>query len=238
MEPAPRSRPTVPSARSVHHLVELQGRRWSREQARAAAPAAPSIAFARLGCAGAREVAERAALRLGFGFFGSEIVDQIAQDEGVNRALVAGLDERVRNSIERYVIDGFRRRSFAEIDYFRAVTRVVSTLAHRGHVVLLGHGAAAIADPAHALRILVVAPLEWRIARFAEHAGVSPDDARERLAVEDGGRSDFYRRNFDFDHAAPLNYDLVVNTAALGIDVAVQVVLAAYTGRFGDLTQR
>lgn len=210
----------------------MQGRRWARTLARTDAAAQPSIAIARLRYSGAHEVAQRVAEQLGFGFFGAEIVDQIAQDQGVSRDLVAGLDERVQNAIERYVIDGFRHRQYEESDYVRGVIRVISTLARRGRVVILGRGAAAIVDPAHALRVLVVAPKAWRTARLVEIHPTTAREASDRIDIEDRERHEFHRRSFHFDQTDPLVYDLVVNTASLGIAAAAATIVDAFRQRF------
>jgi cytidylate kinase len=222
------------ASQSIQQLVEMQGRRWARSLERVTAPREPSIAISRLRYSGAHEVAEKLAENLGYGFFGSEIVDEIAKDEGVRRELVAGLDERVQSAIERYVIDGFRHRKFAETDYLRAVTRVVSTIARRGKAVILGRGAAAIVDPAHALRVLVVAPLAWRSARLAEMQGLPREKAADRLALEDRERRDFHRRDFNFEQMDPVNYDVIVNTGSLGIEASTATILAAFHQRFKE----
>lgn len=220
------------TSQSIQSLVEMQGRRWARSLGQAAASPQPSVAIARLRYSGAHEVAQQVAEQLGFGFFGAEIVDQIAQDEGVSRDLVAGLDERVQNAIERYVIDGFRHRQFEESDYVRGVTRAISTLARRGRVVILGRGAPAIVDPAHALRVLVVAPKAWRAARFVEIHPTTTREANDRIDVEDRERQEFFRRSFRFDQLDPLAYDLVVNPASLGIAAAGSTIVEAFRQRF------
>jgi cytidylate kinase len=221
-------------SQSIQSLVEMQGRRWARSLGRSAATPEPSIAIARLRYSGAHEIAKQVAEQLGFGFFGTEIVDQIAQDEGVSRDLVAGLDERVQNAIERYVIDGFRHRQFEESDYVRGVTRVVTTLARRGHVVILGRGAPAIVDPAHALRVLLIAPKAWRAARLVEMHHTTIREAGDRIDVEDRERQEFYRRSFRLDQTDPLHYDLVVNTASLGIPASAATIVEAFRRRFAE----
>ena len=143
----------------------------------------------------------------------------------------AGL-ERVQNVIERYVIDGFRHRQFEESDYVRGVTRVVTTLARRGRVVLLGRGASAIVDPAHALRVFVVAPKAWRAARLIEMHPTTVRAADERIDLEDRERLEFNRRSFRVDPLDPLNYDLVVNTASLGIPASTATIVEAFRRRF------
>ena len=186
----------------------------------------------RLHYSGAHEIGEIVAERLGYGLFASEIVEEIAKSEGVQRALVAGLDERVESAIERYVIDGFHQRKFAEGDYMRGATRVISTLAHRGKAVIVGRGAAAIVDPAQALRVLVVAPVEWRRARFAERNKLPAHEAAARLEDEDKGRVQFYRRNLHFAQDDPVNYDLAVNVASLGVGPSAATIVEAFHRRF------
>ena len=219
-------------SQSIQSLVEMQGRRWAMSFGHAATIPQPSIAFARLRYSGAHEIAKQVAAQLGFGFFGAEVVEPIAEDEGVSRDLVAGLDERVQNVIERYVIDGFRHRQFEESDYVRGVTRVVTTLARRGRVVLLGRGASAIVDPAHALRVFVVAPKAWRAARLIEMHPTTVRAADERIDLEDRERLEFNRRSFRVDPLDPLNYDLVVNTASLGIPASTATIVEAFRRRF------
>jgi cytidylate kinase len=222
------------ASHSIQHLVERQGRRWAQSQPLGVKRYRPCVALSRLPYSGAHEVGSRVASRLDYGFFARELVDEIAKEEGVQRDLVAGLDEHVENAIERHVIDGFRRRKFSESDYARAVSRVVSTLAHRGAAVMLGRGAACIVSPEQALRVLVVAPADWRRARLAEIRKVSADEAAKRLAVEDQERAEFHRRIFHFQQDDPTNYDLVVNTATLGLGPAAAIIVESLHRRFHE----
>lgn len=222
------------ASHSIQHLVELQGRRWEQSQPHGVKRFKPCVVLSRLPYSGAHDVGGRVATRLDYGFFAREIVDEIAKEEGVQRDLVAGLDEHVENAIERHVIDGFRHKKFSESDYVRAVSRVVSTLSHRGAAVILGRGAACIVDPAQALRVLVVAPVEWRRARLAEIRKVSPEEAAKRLALEDQERAEFHRRSFQFQQDDPTNYDLVVNTATLGLGPAASIIVETLHRRFHE----
>ena len=222
------------ASHSIQHLVELQGRRWAQSQPLGVKRYRPCVALSRLPYSGAHDVGSRVAARLDYGFFAREIVDEIAKEEGVQRDLVAGLDEHVENAIERHLIDGFRHRRFNESDYVRGVSRAVSTLAHRGAAVILGRGAACIVPPEQALRVFVVAPVEWRRTRLAEIRKVSAEEAAKRLGVEDQERAEFHRRSFHFQQDDPTNYDLVVNTATLGIGPAASIIVEALHRRFHE----
>lgn len=218
---------------SIGELVERQARRWQKahEDAIQKAPK-PSVALSRLPYSGATEIAKKLGIRLDYGVFGREIVDQISSEEGVSKGLVAGLDEHVETTIERHILDGFRHRNFTESDYLRDAVRIVSTLGLRGNTIVLGRGGACILPVENTLRVLVVAPEEWRRDRLAEIHSISADEASTRLAHEDRGRAGFWKQNFGVDHTDPGLYDLVVNTGTLTIDGAVNLLEAAFKQRF------
>ena len=98
----------APAPRSLDQLVRHQVRRWQLEQARSG-PAEPRcIAISRHPGAGGAELGLRVADALGYAFFGIELVEEIARTQHVPRALVEGLDERLRDAAERFLGDSFR----------------------------------------------------------------------------------------------------------------------------------
>ena len=186
----------------------------------------------RLPFSGAEEVAHGLGGRLGYGVFGRQIVDQIAEEEGVSKTLVAGMDEHVESAIDRHVIDGFSRRKFTESDYLRDAVRIVSTLGMRGRTVVLGRGGASVLPQADTLRVLVVAPKEARQKRLAELDGISIDAAAERLEHADSQRAEFWRTNFNTDYLDPTSHDVVVNSESLGVAACVDVLAEAFSKKF------
>ena len=219
--------------RRLDQLVEHQVRRWEVERrATVPQPRAPSIALSRQPGSGAAELAHKVAEWLDYGFFGNEIVDQIAREEHVQRELVAGLDEHLRSAIDRYVLDFFRPGQFTENDYLRQLVHVVTTLGERGMAVVLGRGAPFILPPERALRVLVTAPVEARTEVIAERHQLSGDDARKHREHEDRERTQFLRHGFGVDPDDPSLYDLVVNTATLTSDAAGKIVIEALRRRF------
>jgi cytidylate kinase len=222
-----------PSPRSLDALVAYQVQRWAlEEQKRAPRGPLPCVAMSRLPHSGAGEVGKRVAESLGFGFFGIEIVDQIARERGIQRDLVEDVDERVRSAIDRWVIDAFRRQSFNESDYLRGVVRTVATLGERGLAVILGRGSPFILAKERTLRVLVVAPLPWRVQRRLEETGGSAEKAREQIARDDESRRNFLRTDFKVEPDDPSLYDLVVNTASLGIEGAAELIVQGLRQRF------
>lgn len=221
---------------SLDELVERQVRRWEMHQRRAAvSPSVSCIALSRLPHSGASELAQAVARKLDYGFFGIEIVDRIARERGVDRALVSAVDERQRSAIERNVLDSIRRRRFTESEYMRSLVRILATLGEQGMAVVLGRGAPFVLGPEKALRVLVVASREHRVAKLAEREALSHDEAVRVLEREDERRRHFLAQ-FGVDPDDPALYDLVVNVGDLGLDAAQALVIDALTavrGRAG-----
>lgn len=214
-------------------LADRQMRRWELQR-RAGAPArrAPCVAISRLPGAGGAEVGRRAAEALDYGFFGREVVDEIGRERGLDDWLIAGLDERMRTAIDRFVGDCFSQRRFRESDYLRHVTRAVATLGRRGNAVIVGRGAAFILSPEEALRVLLVAPRPARLERYAAVRGLPADRAEEVLARAEEQRSEFAQKQFGVRQDDPLLYDLVLNTASLGFEHAAEMIVETLRRRF------
>jgi cytidylate kinase len=215
----------------VGDIVERQVREWDL-RTREAAPHRPCVAFSRLPGAGADELGHKLAERLGYTYYGIEILDLIAKDSGVSRKLLEGVDERVRSAIERYVIDAFRTHGFTENDYLREVVHTVTTLGERGGAVILGRGSPFILGPHQALRVLVTAPLRDRVVRTAKERSRSESEAERLLADEERFRGEFIQQSFGVDPNDASRYDLVVNTVTLSIEGALEVIVTALRRRF------
>jgi cytidylate kinase len=211
-------------------LVGFQLGRW--EAASRPSTTHPCVAIASLPGAGGEEVGRLVAEQLGYGLFGREIVDEIARRRNVSQELMSGLDERLRTVIDRYVADFVRERRFNETDYLHEVARAVTTLGGRGMAVVVGRGAAFLLPPEKALRVLVCAPREMRVERWAKRTGDDRARADASLREEDARRIEFIRHHFGADLTDPIAYDLVVNTASLGVAVAADTVASVLRRRF------
>jgi cytidylate kinase len=192
---------------TLDELVHRQFRSWeSTRRSRAGEVNRPCVALSRLPGAGAVELGQRLADRLGYAFFGIEIVDRIAQRTGLRHELVAGVDEHVRSAIERYVADSFRAEHFNESDFL---------------------------PPVRALRVLIVAPRAVRVERVAKREGLSAEQAERRIDALDAERREFLLHHFQREPDAPEGFDLALNTGTLPLHAAVDLVEQALRARFG-----
>jgi len=215
-------------------LAERQMRRWELQHPSAGGARGPSpcVAISRLPGAGGAELGQHVARWLDYGFFGQEIVDEMARGQGVDPWIVKGLDERVRSGIDRYLADTFAHPRFNEDDYLWHVTRTIATLGRRGSVVIVGRGAPFVLRCEEALRVLVVAPRQQRMERYAKVKQLPSARAAELLERAETQRAEFARSQFRVEQNDPLLYDLVVNTGTLSTEAAAGVVVEALRRRF------
>ena len=222
--------------RSLDQLVDHQVRRWHLEARRQRLrPRRPCVALSRMPGSGADEFGQRLAESLDYAFFGIEIVDRIARQTGKQQELIAGMDERVRSAIET-MIDGLRNRPapFSESDYVSRLVRVIATLGEGGSAVIVGRGSSYVLGPERALRVLVVAPREDRIERFAKRHDLPLAEAEARLAREDDARRQFIERSFRVDPDDASLYDLAVNTGSFGVGGCIELVREAIAQRWPE----
>ena len=221
---------TVP--RSIDQIVEDQVRRWqlSRRKEAPEHHRDPVIAISRLsGCCG-RALAEELARRMGFDFFHKEILIRVAESSHLSEAIIKTVDEKTISAVEEWVQSLFTER-YLTGDYFHHLCKVLMTIAEHGRAVILGRGASLIIPPKACLRVLLLAPMEERVAVVAGRDGLSREEARRRVIQTDSERRAFIRRHFHTDMLDPVHYDLVLNTAGLGREGTLAVIENAWKAK-------
>ena len=220
-------------ARSIEELVERQMKQWERSRRSAASELPrPCIAISRYPGAGGAALGQRVAEMLGYAFFGIELVDWIARRTGYARQIVAGVDERIRNAIDRSVADSFRHERFTESDYLHQIVSTVTTLGERGGAVILGRGSPFILPSERALRVFVVAPCAQRVEQLSKLMSLTADQAALEVEREDASRREFLEHHFGRDPDDPTHYDLMINMGTLSLDAAAALLVDALLVRF------
>jgi len=192
--------------------------------------------------AGGAEVARLVAEALGWRLVDNELLDRIAARAGLSPDDVKDREERVPGFVERLArtlvaatpelfpppqAEGTVPK-LQEIDLVRITESVVAEVASEGRVVLVGRAAAAVlASERDALHVRLVAPKEFRINAVANRLGIAPGEAEKILEETDRARARYHRQYYQRDSRDPVGYHMVLNTAALGVDGAARLVVAA-----------
>ena len=198
------------------------------------------ITISREYAAGGSEVAARVARALGWRVVDNELVERVAARAGLTPEDVAQREERVPTFIERLARTlvaatpellvppeaGGTASSLPEKDLVRVTELVVEEVAAEGKVVLVGRAAPAVlAGQREAIHVKVVAPREWRIRAAAERLGVAAADAATVTDDTDKMRARYHRQYYQRDWNDPVNYHMLLNSAALGLDGATAVIV-------------
>jgi cytidylate kinase len=94
--------------------------------------------------------------------------------------------------------------------------------------VILGHnGAVILADRPEALHVLLIGKLQDRIARGAEAARITREQAMRRQASEDSIRTEMSEKLYHWDPRDPSYYDLVINTSRVDIPTSIDLIVTA-----------
>ena len=190
--------------------------------------------------AGGEEVGRLVAERLGFLYVNEEIVARAAAKGGVDAADVA--DEERRKSLAARALNAIAQgggeawtlgavgplssREELDSDDIRSLIReTIEQTAARGKAVIVAHAASyAIGHGDGVLRVLVTASPETRTTRVAEAEGLDQAGAARALKESDAGRADYLKRFYDVREESPTDYDLVLNTDALSIEQAADLI--------------
>ena len=97
-------------------------------------------------------------------------------------------------------------------------------------MVLVGRAAPAVlARERDAIHVKVVAPRDWRARTIVERLGVPAEEAARLTDETDRNRARYHQQHYHRDWGDPANYHLVLNTAALGLDGAAEVIVGRAT---------
>jgi cytidylate kinase len=191
--------------------------------------------------AGGSEIAARVARALEWRVVDNELVERVAARAGLAPEDVAEREERVPTFIERLARTlvaatpelmvppeaGGTASSLSEDDLVRVTELVVEEVAAEGRVVLVGRAAPAVlARERDAIHVKIVAPREWRVRAAAERLGVPLEEAGRVTEDTDKMRARYHRQHYHRDWSDPTLYHMMLNTAALGLDGAAEVVVA------------
>jgi cytidylate kinase len=102
--------------------------------------------------------------------------------------------------------------------------RLLLAVAARGDAVIVGRGAGYLLPAETTLHVRIVAPLEARIAYFAQWLRLTRDEAEEEVRVRDGQRTEYLQSILGRNPADAIGYDIVVNAGRLGVEAAAQFI--------------
>ena len=190
---------------------------------------------------GGGEIARRLAEKVGWSLLDNQVVARIAQRLGISVSEAEIHDEHVESFVQR-LLESMQyaapngpvippqdiQPEVSDEIYFDALCHVLETAAELGNVVIVGRGSQMILrDRRDVLRVLIVPPLDKRIAYVMQRENLSEAAARERIQHKEHERTHAFKELHHSDPQDTHLYDLVINTGVLDLQSVVDLILLA-----------
>ncbi len=198
---------------------------------------------------GGGEIATRLAKHLGWRLLDHEIVEHVASEMGTSIEEAEARDERTQGFLERafknmqFIEPAFMAGASPEAflsneeTYHETVSRIVCAAAEQGHVVIVGRGSQMLlAQQRDVLHVRIIAPFEKRVDYVMKREGLDRIAAESRIKMKDRDRMKHLETAF---HRKPNDahlYDIILNTAFLDLDSAVEIISLTLQQKARQLT--
>ena len=167
-----------------------------------------------------QELAEIVAETLGYRCVGREVLVEASRRYGIPEAKLNDIVDKGPHWWERLLQD-LR-------PYRIALQAALCELAHDGKVVYHGHlGHELLPGVGHVLKVLLTAPIEFRIEQTRARQNLADAAARHYIEEVDKARSRRLMAMFGTDWRDPNRYDLVLNMGKMSREGAKRVILEA-----------
>jgi cytidylate kinase len=167
-----------------------------------------------------QELAETVAHALDYRCVGREILIEASRRYGIPEAKLNEIVEKGPHWWERLLQD-LR-------PYRIALQATLCELAHDGKVVYHGHlGHELLSGIGHVLKVLLTAPIEFRIEQIRARQSLTDIAARHYVEEVDKARSRRLMAMFGTDWRDPNRYDLILNMAKMSREGAARLILEA-----------
>lgn len=181
---------------------------------------------------GGRVVALKIGQELGIPVYDNELISKAAEESGFSKELFQKSDEK-RSFFSLSTILGSgrwfelgRKNYMGDDELFAIQSDVIRKIAEKGPAIFIGRCSNYVLRDMRCLDVFITAPMEERIKRVAERAGISKEEAEICIEKADRGREAYYNFYSYGDWGAAKDYDLCVDSSLLGIDETAKMIIS------------
>lgn len=183
---------------------------------------------------GGRQIGQAVAERLGISFYDKKIISLAAEKSGLSDEFIANNEQRVRNGFMQNLAasaaysSGFFSGAYLPLSesIFISQSQVIRDIANKEAAVIVGRCADyVLAERENTINVFVHAPVEYRVKRIMELYHMDEAGALKAIATSDKERGNHYFRYTDKKWGKAQNYDICVNSALMGIDKTVEMLV-------------
>ena len=182
---------------------------------------------------GGHTIGQLVAQKLGYHFYGRELVEKVAELSGFSTEFIeeSGEYASARSSLlfslataGQYETGGMSMHD----RLYLIQTQVIEGIAAEGNCVIVGRCADFILrDYKDCLNVFVYADMESRAKRIVERYGETDKSPKKRLEDKDQKRKVYYKNYTDRNWGEAHNYDLCLDSGTLGIETCADLIVAA-----------
>ncbi len=175
---------------------------------------------------GGREIGQKLAEQIGVEFYDNKLLDVAAGNSGIHKSHFEENDEKRPNSF-LYLLSTTYGQGGVPFDdtLFFAQLNAIQKIASEQSCVIIGRCADyALRDFEGVVNIFICAPFEVRVKRAIEVYEIAEKHAEDYVKRIDKQRTSYYNYYTDKRWGSPSNYQLCIDSSALGIDGSVTLL--------------
>ena len=180
---------------------------------------------------GGRTIARMVAEKLGYKFYDEEIIDEVVKESGLSRELAEKYDEYAthKNSFLYSIAVNSGGNNYNSLSFANRIQiaqiNVIKRFAEQGSCVIVGRGADYILrEREDCFNVFIRADMSFKAKRVIEQYGETNVKIEERLRDKDARRRVFYRAFTMREWADIDNYNLVLDSGAIGFDKCADII--------------
>ncbi len=186
-----------------------------------------NVCISREAGAGGGTIARTAGRRLDWKVYDHELAEAIAHRMEVSPDDVRAIDELAPSVVQDWILP-LREEYYAPQEaYLDHLAKLVEAIGRAGESIIVGRGANFMLPRAETLSVRIVAPLKARAQRLSERMQVSVRTARRAARDLDRRRIQFDRTMHRADANDPHNFDIVLDSDSLGLELAATLIVNA-----------
>lgn len=174
---------------------------------------------------GGLAVAKQLGQKLGIPVYDNELITKAAQDSGFSAELFVRNDEK-KSLFSLSRLFGESESYMSEDGLFQMQCETIRKIAEQGSAIIVGRCSDyVLREMGCTLDVFLTAPMESRIARVMERAGVDMDKAVEIIEKKDKGRAEYYNYYTFGNWGVAATYDLCIDSSLLGIEGTADFII-------------
>lgn len=181
---------------------------------------------------GGRTIGREVAKKLGIPCYDQELIVKMAEESGFTREYVEKESENASLgswAASALGMDGSYTAPTNQDRLWAVQSRIIREIAEKESCVIVGRCADVILeDKADLLRVFIHADFEARAKRIVEKYGETEVPTEKRLRDKDKRRALYYQFYTDRKWGDIENYDIILNSSALGPERCVDIIASLY----------